>query len=1170
MQGSVGLEVMNSTNPDVNWKAVTKGRRSKKPTARSFNGISKAGNSISPNRVGDFSGSDSDKVNEAACGQSTSGKSESVPIKKRRHLLHNSPSRKESTSQGTSRPLSEDHEQILFSSCSSGKVMSTWQTRDIDSEKAGFGEGFDHVLFCEQAKRQYNEVEDFSGIELLAAAASMDEELHNVKEDLVAGDDPLLSKIPDTLSSAEQSELPVSSNKSENSSSNMFVNEGSVACSDPAAVPDSSWQNSVDGAVPKVNRQHWDLNTLMDAWDDPYDDSLARNTSKEVDDGMHMEDGHKVLIDPVNAGAVATDLKMQEHNAPTVFTDGTCIELSNLVKYFPDPSNVSGKDAVTSNPHEGADGRISPDQILSSDAHKDALNQVLKTNASVFSDGVMLKETLSSSPSSTATVIKYEDCSSNLINTESATFSESIQAGTRDVNVDDMPATGVSETALDVDSKDIRGPQECVSPGTCVQDVQPLTTDPKIGIDGTHVLDSTNAERQGLQFVELVAKHEDASFPNAGLQGITIEDSCKSSSAAPQCDGPSSSVGKIESTADTQQDSDVSQDNHFDGIAGIELARRFEEGYDSPYEDGELRASYSYSWEDNELGNECVDYESDGRNEDGPNGTEYRVVEIVENVSQGSRGTQRQTSCMKRLPIGSESKTCPVRHSLRRYFAKDESNNEERAGKGSNAGSGTTVEQSMDMDVDENDDIMKRRQLTDRRENVDIKMAQMDEYMLKTGRGKLQSRIEGRSSWDVNYGKEVFYAQPCRPRRLTFSYSRPEREMSPEKHVVRYRPATHVEREGDRNGASWGSRRRYTSNYQASEGRMYTRPRSINGDLDKIGGMDAHDPRQTANYFAKGPHRPMMRSTSERDDYYGVRKRMPLSRGVSSYRSRGRYSQRGGREFREDLESLPDDTGGAPVCFSRYISRRDRSFSPGSGRTPHMPLPRRKSRSRSRSRTRSPGPWRPNRERVLSIRRHSRSPDFRPEPRMERMRMPFQKPTFAPDYGEDYISPSRGRFSPQRNHPRWVEDQPFPDNHVRRRRSPGRLFKRTQRFDSVGSSGRPKSDEYFRPMLRPGRFSFKPNGIYRDYKLDNSYDDRRGGDGSDTMHHYRGQLHPDDGANIRRFRHNAAAAAADDEEDNDGNFENSNMNKKDDPPQVAEVPPQLTQVDGEDKRSFKI
>lgn len=62
MLSSVGLEVMNSTNTELSWKSVTKGRRSKKSVARSLNSSVKAGNSISPKRVGDFSGSDSDKV----------------------------------------------------------------------------------------------------------------------------------------------------------------------------------------------------------------------------------------------------------------------------------------------------------------------------------------------------------------------------------------------------------------------------------------------------------------------------------------------------------------------------------------------------------------------------------------------------------------------------------------------------------------------------------------------------------------------------------------------------------------------------------------------------------------------------------------------------------------------------------------------------------------------------------------------------------------------------------------------------------------------------------------------------------------------------------------------------------------------------------------------------
>lgn len=62
MPSTVGLEVMSSTNPELSWKLVKKGRRSKKSVARSLNSAVKVGNSTSPKRVGDFSGSDSDKV----------------------------------------------------------------------------------------------------------------------------------------------------------------------------------------------------------------------------------------------------------------------------------------------------------------------------------------------------------------------------------------------------------------------------------------------------------------------------------------------------------------------------------------------------------------------------------------------------------------------------------------------------------------------------------------------------------------------------------------------------------------------------------------------------------------------------------------------------------------------------------------------------------------------------------------------------------------------------------------------------------------------------------------------------------------------------------------------------------------------------------------------------
>lgn len=368
-----------------------------------------------------------------------------------------------------------------------------------------------------------------------------------------------------------------------------------------------------------------------------------------------------------------------------------------------------------------------------------------------------------------------------------------------------------------------------------------------------------------------------------------------------------------------------------------------------------------------------------------------------------------------------------------------------------------------------------------------------------------------------------------RPRRLGGSYSRGERDASPDKYMNRYRPNTHVERDGVH---QWGSRRRYnSSNYQGPEGRNHTqRPRSK--VVESADGPEFHDSRQTGNYMSRGLHRPLMRrSPVERDEYFVGRRVPPITRGVANYRSRGHYSQRGGgRDFVEDFEPIPEDTGPSV----RYFSRRERSFSPGRGGGPPMTtLPRRRSGSRSRE-------WQPNREqRILGCSRR-RSPEFRPEVRMERMRLPFSKPSFASsDYVDDYMSPPpRGRFSPPQQNCRWGDDRNFAE---RRRRSPPpvRVFRRTQRFDA----GRVKSDEYFRPVARSGRFSFEGNGG-RECKFESNYEDRRCEEGGEMMH--RG-----------RFRNNGG-----------DNFETNNKLNNEDDVRVAES--SQTQGEREDKSAFNI
>lgn len=1138
MLSSVGLEVMNSTNTELSWKPVTKGRRSKKSVARSLNSSVKVGNSISPKRVGDFSGSDSDKFGEVIPGQETSGKSENVPLKKRRHLLQSpsphswasslrnqdsAPSRTRSSS-----PLLEDRFQLQYPSCSSG---------------------------------------DFSGIELLAAAASMDDDIDDADKKDILPEDSSIQKNSDASSTATLSKQ-CQKNVSVDSLSNINVPGGNADSQENNSVTASQSLTASleDGTVPKVDRKYWDLNTLMDAWGEPYDDSIAGDTSNDVNGGRHTGD-----IDHVPSNQTATtdekpSLKVEQDKSTSVAEDGVCSELPHLKKNLLEPpssvySHTGGDTSKQACQKDPDDKNLI--KALTCDADLKRLNQVTSLDATVgrspfsnlyCSSGMLKAEEKNNTSSGTVAMIQDGDCSSNMSECEKTAALNGSHTRIDEVNAHNSAA---SESAVDVKPEDMEVSQKTSSPGTFTLDAQPVaSTDSNKQIDGAFLSNSSTVAdcKQYLELAELGINHdEDSILPNGDSKRTILADTCKSFSAEAQSD-EATTVGGIGLALDGQRNPDVSQDNLVDMVNGDDLTG-FQEGYDSPYEDGELRGSFMYSWEDNEMENECVDYESDGRNGDGSDAADYLGSEIVEGGSEGSNGSRRSLSL--KISAEGKSKSGTVKHALKKHAVKAESDNNEIAGKGSNAGSGSTVEQCVEMPIEENDG-MKRIELPDHKNAVSVRVTHIDEYASKAVKGKLQSRIEGRSSADATDGKDVFFIQQSRSRRFAGSYPLPEREISPDRYLGRYRTAAPGERDGTHQWASWGSRRRYTTNYQGVEGRNNTRPRSKTGEsANKIDGVDYHEPRQTS-YLSKGLHRPLMRrSPVERDDYFGVGRRIPLTRGVGNYRSRGHYSQRPGRDFVEDFEPLPEEAS-ASVRMPRYISRRERSFSPGSGRQTHMTLPRRRSRSRSRTRS-PPRAWQnSHRERIMGGRRLSRSPDFRSEARMERMRMPFSKPTFASDYGEGYISPSRGRFSPQRNC-RWVEDRNFAaDNNIRRRRSPVRVFRRNQRFDGVGSSGRMKPDEYFRPAIRPGRFSFMGN---RECKIESNYEDRRRDDGGEMSHRV---VHHEDGGNMRRFRHNTGGE----------DFETKNMNNEDEI-RGGEVGQQSQQQqqgerEREDKKAFKI
>ncbi|KAL6541542.1 hypothetical protein OROGR_011028 [Orobanche gracilis] len=1109
MLSSVGLEVMNSTNPELNWKTVTKGRRSRKSVAaRTLNGIAKVSNSTSPKRVGDFSGSDSYKAVKVVLEHSTSGKSESVPIKKRRHLLQSGSPRPHPWTRSLRRqgshspqtcasPSFEDQDQLLYSSGQQSSNRQDRQLHKLDrSTKFRSGEALHNLFPDEQTTLEYNDAGDFSGIELLAAAASMDvpDDGSANKQDLVVKD----SFIPkESDASATPYKAGPKSDEPGNSSSPMVLHGANtnippvlINCAAAAAAASHRLSGSSDDdeIMPKVSRQHWDLNTLMDAWGVPYSDSIAANASKDAYDDMHIEERQKacgnVCPNPGGTKDEYFDLEIEENKLTAVSPDTLCgVQLEKPLGE--PPSNNSNASVAGENPFQANTTVVS-----NFDAHMDT-NQVVITDSildnSPFnkprcSFGLLMSAEKMNSMPGPVPEIPDENCSSNVREFDVTTVSGKTVTRTQDFRALVMPASEIPQSLINFQGKHTKDIQKTTEQhGTIVQDGQlVLTSDSEAQNDGKFAYVST-------------IKHDDNNTPRN-----MAEDLSKS------CSTPTVSVGKIGSTIDGPPNSDVSRNNRLKMVDGDELTG-FQEGYDSPYEDGELRGSFLYSWVYNEVENECLDYESDGRNrDDGSDDAGYPVSVIVEVGSEGSHGTVRSSLLVDEFPQGKSKGELAKSSAI---------GNNEIAGNGSNAGSGTTVEHCLEMLINEDGEgMMKGDHLTNRREAVGDKLTRIDEYELKTAGGKIQNRIEGRPCMNATDGKDGFFIQQCRSRRPSL-YSRSEMDISPDKYTSRYRTASHGERDGVHQfTTSWGPRRRYTSGYQGSEGRPQTRPRSKHGDF----GLDFHDPRQNADYLPNGFHRPFMRRLPiERDDFLGPTRRMPPNRGVGSYRGRGHYLQHGSRNYGDDFEPPLPDNVGPPVRMPRYFSRRDRSFSPSYDRNSRIPLLRR--RSRSRSRTRSPRAWHPNREQRIfgnNNRRASRSPDFGPEARMERTRIPtFSKSNFAADYGErSYISPRRGC--------RWVDDRSnsFANNHnTRRRSSPVRVFRRNERFDAFGSSRRLESDEYFRPTGAPsGRFPFIRKGG-RECKLE-SNSDRRRNDGGEVMQ--RPPLCDEDG-NIRRCRNDA-------------------------------------------------
>ncbi|KAA8539951.1 hypothetical protein F0562_026643 [Nyssa sinensis] len=1191
MVSTAGLELTNVINPNLTWKTVTKGyrsasRRSRRTASRNLN-VGVQLDDKSPRRVEDSSVSESEKLGVAVLGQRFACKVERVPIKKRRHLLQSSsqtpsPHHEESLSPQPQIPSHpEEPKQLVNSEWCCLDSISNQQTRAFDGSIVGqFGQGDDNG-------DTNGKLEDFSGIALLAAAAcnnSIGNGVDNAKEGPIVEELLSLEGIDSSISANPLKETIESVEKDSVLKDNMdglFVQDNSMAISQ--TLRNNENVETVKGSVRSKNdRLHWDLNTLMDVWEQPCDDRNVHsqsNASESVPDVLHTKElenlegceihrnsediqddteskvqvqvqpmvckmvsadvnGNHMLLDSrgMTLGTCHSDKEEHKLEACSV-SDRTWFEVQSSSTEHPlEPLKYAGADTKGSTQVASADtffsippchvtehvsntcsseetidttsirvgvmqnredsgmqlGRTTSLESGQLGNHLDFLDRAVLENATCGIDAIQSKDGEDCRKMSgladfldravlekatcgmDAIQRKYgEDCRKMSGLTENRTSSREVLSAvtcqTLDVEYsvsksDELGPSCPSTECENVSASivvgqptvniDVKGQDDKASSADAVLIDSPLQVEPKV----------------------LMPKSYGHSAPNEGTQGKFIShELCET-----YVSSPANHSGKIdlEDPSENCFNLDVSCDGP-GHMVGVENMDELQSGYDSPFEDGELRESVLYSWDENEVEGEteCVDYESDNREADDYDAIDHSMSEKVE-LEQCGRGdalkeeshsasSKTQFSGLALLPEGRESSTDGTREI-------------------NDVGTGKIHTPNC---ID----------------GHDLKGFSAGEVGSRASRGKL-SHGEGPSCSGVLHKKGTVFIERSRSNNLDDSYFRAEREFGFEKSLGRGRSTLEMHHRGQED-VHWAdssvgysdSRNCYPTSYHGPQGPARPRPRRVIANMAaKVEGLTCCDNRESINYSWKGGYHPPIRRRLpiDKEDGYGMhRERVPV-RDISRVRSRGWsgiYSHGVGRGHREEYHGPAFEDPSSSVRVPHYLSRREQGFSSRTHR-----------KSRSRSRTRSPPPWHLQRERNVGPRYQGGSSDFRSEARIKRVRLPFQKSSFPADDEGGFESLPGGRFLPRCNS-RWIDDQNYETDHFRDRRSPVRMSRRSQRFDTAGSFGRLKSDDYFRPMMRRGRFTEMAGGAGRGgHKYDSSDDDRKKqGNGYEMVHRVR-------------------------------------------------------------------
>ncbi|GMI80868.1 hypothetical protein HRI_001756100 [Hibiscus trionum] len=1234
MMSTVGLELTSFMDPDLTWKTVSKRnrsvmRRTRRHLAKSLT-LGMAPADKNARTAEDVTVSESEKVGVDVLGRRFSEKVESVPIKKRRFVFR-SPSPPPPLTPYPHLEASEQH--VDFKPASDQNFGSSTTQRQQLMKSDCSAKSYVASINDEKISEVINGVEDFSGIEILAAAACSDSICNDVTEyegnPLV--EEPTQDRIQSSASSTHLEETIASLEAA------CCFPKDSVNESDKDKKPESSVHFPDDKLL-------WDLNVSMDAWPcdggtvDTQKDAVINISARSEELQTTKPQGIKnYTLNEVDPSDVNGENKMtSDLRTMLVGTDDLSSE-----KHESEGCSSHDSHLQTKEPQDIRDDTTN--KVVSSDADGDNRMSSAERTMPVATDDLSIEKQESEGCSGYDSHLQTNELQDMKHDTTEEVVSLDADGDYRMTSAERTMAVGTDDSSIEKQESEGCSGYDSHLQTNEPQDTKHDTTEEVVSSDADGDNRMSSAERTmpvGTDYLSIeIQESEGCSGYDSHFQTNEPQDTKHDTTkevVSSNVDGGNRLISDLR-TMPAWTDDPSTEKQESEGCSGLDSQLQPKEPQDTKHDttkevvssdvDGSNRLtsdsrtmpvgtddlstqkqefegcfghdSHLQPKEPQDIKNdttkEVVSSDVDGGNRftsdsrTMPVGTDdlstqkqgsegcygydshlqTKEPHVIENdttitvVSSDVEGGNRLTSDLRTIPVGTDdlSTEKPKSEGCSGYDSQIEDGElresdvqcweeaeqvdydtefEEERSFGLEAESG---EQELKVESGPNLELTANFKCCEtgeglRKNSVSLKIRTVEvsdgetmkidcldgsNYDLRVDLSRVSKRellscVEGSLSSDV--------VQRSRFNSFNGSYPQAGRAAGSDKFAGSDRSYSHV-RGRSPGGAHvfnssanyWDPKRRHAPIYDCPDNFGHPRPEIVFGNREYPTGTDqipseaagvARPGHRITRQFMGSYRSPVRRrSPIERVDSYSMHPRFPTVRDTSPDRNRfRRYPQGVSRGIRDEyLRHIPDDSTQYMSRMLHPLDRRERSISPHSGR-PHHAVPYKRVRSRSRSR--SPIDLLLQRDRNVDSRCRNRSPDFRSDARMDRVRLPFTK-QFGAGYGE-FISPPRRRVSPQRNSRMFEDHNPGLD-HFRGRRSHVRMQDR--RFDQARPIRRLNPNDYFNPMIRPRRFPDRSAGG-KGCKYEVS-DDGKHGSRYATIH--RERFYDTDGG-ARRFQYN--------------------------------------------------